>query len=270
MTAETNDSIAALRTQVRATRADPAPVCFVIDNSASLKGMYGLTGLTKAQAVHQATDRLVHALADSSIEGSDLVQRFSVRLLTFATDAQPLDPKHPGWRSIEDIAKHPYSVDSDDFPVNYIPPLEPNGRTNAKAGADLVLEDFRPEGMYITIWDGGWTGEDPGESMKRIRDGAHSSHVLITGSECAPEVIFPTSTDDLPQTKQARELFEWSSPLSIQEIEQAREFGLDARPGSRSMILNASPEVLLAFIDMATRSVEDTFFGRDLSLGESR
>lgn len=75
-------------------------------------------------------------------------------------------------------------------------------------------------------------------------------NIFLSPSQ-APEQLFPTSPTGLPEP--GPELFEMSSVLPAQMLDNARADGIDVRPGARALAFNASRSTLLRVLQIGTR-----------------
>ncbi len=248
---------------IPASTGAPARLTGVIDSSASMLTQYGSnSGINRLQAALNGFNSLVRELTTFSVKEEELVRRFLIRLFFFSDSVLDGDPRHPGYRGIDEIATDPAKVDETGFPETFYLAPECGPATNMRAAAERVLEDLEANDFVLFVTDGCFNGGDPTRAMEKIVKRARCGFLYIGAGE---PVLFPSRRDELADGP-GRTLWDWSSELTEEEQGFAMELGVPVSPGSRFMIVNASPEMLAAFFKMATQGLVKRFTSRNLEL----
>lgn len=111
--------------------------------------------------------------------------------------------------------------------------------------------------IVLNLTDGGWTGDDPTQAARRLREGSHQApgallfNCVLAGTSAHSPVEFPDSPD-LIVDKKVRDLFMWSSVLPPSFARVAMQRGYTVSSTSRCFILDATPEDLVDLLNIGT------------------
>jgi hypothetical protein len=266
------------------SRSNPTCFLFLIDQSKSMRGpMGGAAGVSKAQAVADAVNRLLYTLVLRCVWGQAVLDRFHVGVLGYgprvgtafsgALTGRELVP-------VGELARNPLRVEQrtqkvDDgsgntveqavkFPIWFEPVAEgktPMVATLDRAGRLLGVfladhpESFPP--IVVNLTDGEATDGDPDAAANRLWQLASSDgNVLLfnahLSSSNASPIEFPDNEDALPDDA-ARRLFRMSSFLPEVMANSARQAGLAVSSQTRGFVFNADLASVIRFLDIGTR-----------------
>jgi hypothetical protein len=112
--------------------------------------------------------------------------------------------------------------------------------------------------IVINISDGEATDTGPVPQANALRGLATDDGEVLffnchVSDQPARPVVFPENDEELPD-EFARTLFDVTSPLPENLIEQARSEGLALAPAARGFAFNADLTELIRFLDLGTRS----------------
>jgi hypothetical protein len=266
------------------SRSNPTCFLFLIDQSKSMRGpMGGVAGVTKADAVADAVNRLLYTLVLRCVWGQTVLDRFHVGVLGYggrvgtaysgALAGRELVP-------VGDLARSPLRVEQrtqyvEDgsggqveqavkFPVWFEPAADgktPMCATLERAGRllSVFLADhttcFPP--LVLNLTDGQATDGNPEEGADKLRGlSSADGNVLLfnahLSSSAAAPVEFPGSEAGLPDDH-ARRLFRMSSCLPPFMMQAARQAGFSVGPQTRGFVFNADLASVVRFLDVGTR-----------------
>lgn len=254
------------------TRAKPALVVFLVDQSTSmLDGLAG-TPTPRAKVAAAEINRLLVELCLSCAKGDEIRDYFHVAVLGYGDGVTSALAGRLAGRSIvpiSDVANHPLRVETVDGSAYQQPvwvDAVADGLTPMCEALDAAHEvvarwvrehpaAFPP--VVLNITDGGATDGDPREAAAAIRevtglDGA--ALVLNAHLADAPgqPISYPRSERDLDGDPYSQVLFEMSSHLPDALLANARTLGLALPAGARGMCVRADRQRLREFIDIGT------------------
>jgi hypothetical protein len=266
------------------SRSNPTCFLFLIDQSKSMRGpMGGAVGVSKAQAVADAVNRLLYTLVLRCVWGQAVLDRFHVGVLGYGPRvgtafSGPLTGRE--LVPVGELARNPLRVEQrtqtvDDghgntveqavkFPIWFEPVAEgktPMVATLDRAGRLLSVfladhpECFPP--IVVNLTDGEATDGDPDAAANRLWQLASSDgNVLLfnahLSSNNASPIEFPDNEDVLPDDA-ARRLFRMSSFLPEVMDTSARQAGLAVSSQTRGFVFNADLASVIRFLDIGTR-----------------
>lgn len=265
------------------SRSNPSCFIFLIDQSESMTEVLPDLGKSKAEALADATNRLLQTLVLRCVRGDTVLDRFHVGVIGYGSKVAPaLGGELAGKKlvTLGELAQHPLRVEqrsrqvpdgagglvaqSFKFPVWFEPVAD--GLTPMCAAIDLAwstVVDFIQHyphcypPMIINITDGRPTDGNPEPHAATVRSlGSSDGNVLLFNvhmSIHAKGVIeFPAKEERLPDSF-ARLLFRMSSPLPPSMRETAKREGYAVTESSRGFVYNADMVTVIRFLDIGTR-----------------
>jgi hypothetical protein len=262
------------------TRATPAFLGFLIDESKSMNAKFAGFSLTKIEGVANVINKYLYSILSQCERGeAEPRHYFDVAVYGYTTtpgNVAKIRPVLPGaladkpWVSPHDLDQHPLEIHPK--PVWYRPPAEADmfGTPTADALRFMAQKvsvwcqkhpkSFPPIIFHLT--DGEAFNGDPEPAAQELR--SHSTEdgpVLLFNFHlsAAPTqpLLLPCREDQLPgatsdDSKYARSLFRMSSALPATLVAQARLNGLEVTDNARGMALNATYIDLQMLISMGT------------------
>jgi len=269
--------------QAEISRESPTCFLFVIDQSGSMDEMTE-GGRSKAAFVADVLNKTLYTLVTSCSKAEGVRNYFDVGVLGYS--GSEVASGFGGTLSegvihpIHAISEHTLRIEErkkkvDDgaggvielkvkFPIWFDP--KSAGGTPMRAALSKTAEavahwceahprSYPPTILHVT--DGQSTDGTPEEVAESLRqsstdDGAallFNLHVTNGGS---PEVVFPTSENDL-NDEYSRMLFRMSSPLPAHLAKLAGDKGYTIADGSRGFIFNGDPQCIVDFFEIGTR-----------------
>lgn len=116
--------------------------------------------------------------------------------------------------------------------------------------------------IVVHVTDGEWTPEeeDPRPAADSIKSIATSDgnvllyNIHLSGEKGTTAVAYPSDTLQFSNDRLALAMFEMSSELPPQVVEEGRRKGFALTPGARGMLYKAQPQDLVHFFDIGTRT----------------
>jgi uncharacterized protein YegL len=266
------------------SRANPACILFLLDQSGSMSkasGAPGQTVVTKAQSVADAVNRLISELVVSCTDGETVLDRFHLGVVAYGGEQAALAPGFHGLQALSEVATHPARLDtrkqtvSDgaggliereiSFPI-WFEPLADGGTPmcGALALAKGLLEpwvashprSFPP--IVFNITDGESTDGDPLAGLRDLQSCGTADGNALTLNLFLAEgqaVAYPTSFQDMPQGP-LRSLVEGASVLPDSMRRRAAQIHeMDIPEGARGVVLQASIVDVIRLLDIGSRPV---------------
>lgn len=267
------------------SRVNPSCFLFVIDQSGSMNDPFGGSdsGLSKADELAAAINRLLANLAIKCSRGDEIRRYFQVGLIGYGAHVGPalsgnLSGQDLIW--IDDLYNNPARIEDrprkvsdgagglveivSKFPV-WLDPMAANGTPMCQALSYAItvltnwLEQhptsFPPVVIHIT--DGESTDGDPSslaDTLKQLQtqDGNAILLSLHLSSRRAAAIHFPSSTETLPD-EYARLLFQMSSSLpDYMKNEAQRIYNIE--DSARGFVFNAGIEDVISFLEIGTKA----------------
>jgi hypothetical protein len=283
-------------------RRQPACLLLLIDQSGSMAARWASAGMSKADQLALAVNRLLHNAVLLCTKGDDQIHDyFDVGILGYGAVPEGVGPALHGTSAarpllpISELAYDPMRVDhvmqkvpdgnggiieaSMPSPVFVDPMTGQYGTPMAKAlqYAEQVVSawcethtaSFPP--LVINITDGESTDGDPRDAAEGVRstgtaDGASLLFNVHISALQKEQIIFPNSAAGLPD-RYASTLYEMSSPLPPpMSTAASRSFHVES--GARGFIYNADATTTIEFLDIGTRAVTPTGL-KELTAGPS-
>jgi hypothetical protein len=258
-------------------RAHPGCIIFLVDRSTSMEEPLGAGGVSKAESLAHAVNRLVRNLVLQCQRGEQIRDYYHLGLIGYGTTVGSIfggDLAGQDLVPISRVADYPLRLVKEALPgspdVSLDMPiwLEPvaNGATPMvgaidTAGAILVdwanehFDSFPP--IVVNVSDGAATDGDPRSMAAQLRtlhtrDGGLLLFNVNVSSSTGDAIQYPNTPRDLPDAY-ARTLFEMSSELTPYMVAVARGMGLVMGDGARGFVFNADAGTLSEFLDVGTR-----------------
>jgi hypothetical protein len=272
------------------SRRNPTCFLFLIDQSGSMSAPFGnVAGLSKAQALADAINRLLDALVDRCTKGEQVLDRYFIGVIGYgarvdfalggALQGRSLVP-------VSELAQHPLRVEDRKrreydgagglvevtmkFPIWFEPQAD-NGTPMRAAleRARQVVADFVQQHpncyppLVFHITDGEATDASPpeveqaGRAVQAVssQDGAVLLFNMHLSDKPVQPIWFPVNEHDLPDDF-ARLLFRMSSELPAPMLAAARRLLEGQRPlqeHARGFVFNADLVSVIQFLDIGTR-----------------
>jgi hypothetical protein len=272
------------------SRRNPTCFLFLIDQSGSMSAPFGnAVGLSKAQALADAINRLLDALVDRCTKGEQVLDRYFIGVIGYgarvdfalggALQGRSLVP-------VSELAQHPLRVEDRKrreydgagglvevtmkFPIWFEPQAD-NGTPMRAAleRARQVVADFVQQHpncyppLVFHITDGEATDASPpeveqaGRAVQAVssQDGAVLLFNMHLSDKPVQPIWFPVNEHDLPDDF-ARLLFRMSSELPAPMLAAARRLLEGQRPlqeHARGFVFNADLVSVIQFLDIGTR-----------------
>jgi hypothetical protein len=269
------------------SRTNPTCFVFLIDQSGSMADpFHAVPGMSKADAVADAINRLLDALADRCTSGETIKDRYYVSVIGYGDKLGEAGPAFGGplagkvLAPISDVGKNPLRIEkrikkvSDgagglvELSVNFNIWFEAkaNNDTPMCKALDLawgIVAEFIPNypkcypPIVINITDGEASDGDPEPHASMITSlASHDGNVLlfnlhISSTQAAP-VVFPNRQIDLPDDY-GRMLFRMSSKLPAPMLAAARQEGISVTEASRGFAFNGDLVTLVQFLGIGTQ-----------------
>jgi hypothetical protein len=265
------------------SRTNPTCFLFLIDQSESMSEVLPDQGKTKAEALADATNRLIQALVLRCVRGETVLDRFQVGVLGYGSQVGPAMGGNLAGKPLvllSELALNPLRIESRTrkasdgagglveqsfkFPVWFEPVTK--GQTPLCESLDLAWQTLvgflqkYPEcypPLVINITDGRPTDGNPEKHAALIRSlGSKDGNVLLFNVHMSifakGTVEFPDREDGLPNDY-AKQLFRMSSPLPPPMRETARREGFKVNEATRGFVYNADIVSVIRFLDIGTR-----------------
>lgn len=273
------------------TRKNPSALIMLIDQSGSTeeKTFFGDQPMTKADAVAMVSNMLLREILNRCQREEGVRDYFEIAAIGYSGDGARmlLDKKdfvRPSILARRDVRQHIISRERrmpdgktriyEDAVGYWIEPLS-EGATPMRAALEQALtlverwcrkganRDSYPP-VVFNITDGEASDGDRqalvalAQEIKELR--TNDGNVLfininISSSEGEP-VLFPSSPDELPESRYARTLYEMSSEMPAEYDELVVQLkGPDARPPFRAMGVNASVVDMVSMLNIGSRSI---------------
>lgn len=266
------------------SRANPACIIFLLDQSGSMNGPFSAAGeppIPKAQGVADAVNRLIAELILSCTQGADVLDRFHVGVITYGGDRVSHPEGFTGIRALSEVAAHPLRVETRNqevydgaggviprevrFPIWFDPKAEGNTpMCQALDQARQLLEQwssshpasFPP--IVFNITDGAATDGDPLQVLHAVQacgtqDGLALTFNLLLADGHGLTTAYPTSVNHLPEGP-LRSLVEGASVLpEAMRRRAAQVHELNLPEGARGVVLHAHLVDLIRLLDIGSR-----------------
>jgi hypothetical protein len=268
----------------RLTRANPACLIFLLDQSSSMDDPFGgETRGRKADALADAFNKVLFSTVVASTRTEGVRDYFYVAVIGYGAKVGPAFGGALAGRQIvpiSEIADNPIRVDQRTRKVSdgvggltdevikfevWVDPVVANGTPMCEAlrYADRIVSNWLSEHptcyppLVLNITDGESTDGDPTSIADSLRamasdDGNVLLFNLHLSSSPSASIAFPDSEARLPD-EYARLLFRISSPLPDGMITAARKLGYQVSEGARGFIFNADVVKLVQFLDIGTQ-----------------
>jgi hypothetical protein len=259
----------------------PTCIVFLLDQSASMSGEFGVTGLTKARGAVDAINRHIAELVLKCARGDGVRDYFHIAVIGYGSDVGSASFLiGDGFVKISWLTSHVLKIEEREvrqsdgsgqyfnvrakYPIWFEPQAYSDTPMCAALGLAIDLvekwvktneQSFPP--IVINITDGESTDGDPRDFANRLRSlSTIDGNVLflnchISGEKKAP-ILFPSNENDLPFNRLARELFQMSSELPKYMFDNIAKDILVKR-GARGFSFNADLPNMFGFIEIGTK-----------------
>lgn len=256
--------------------SSPGLFIILVDQSGSMDGSYGDTN--KAQFAALAVNRTIYEIISSCRKGEKVSDRCYIAVIGYGSTTRAIvggrpseleQPTHgtmPLRKKVPDGAGGLVEIE---WEMGVWLKAESGGTTPMAAAfqvAGQLIEKWTTENsdtfppIVINISDG---APDDASATKEAAQkvaslGTSDGNVLIynchigTGTS---EIRLPTNSNELPDAN-AKMLFDISSVIPAQLVQQARNAGLNPMEGSRGLMINASPESLIKLMVFGSGSIK--------------
>ncbi len=274
----------------RITRAEPTAILFLLDQSGSMKGKFGVEkGKRKCDGVVDAINHVIRALVLQSSRADGIRDFFHIGVTGYADDVLPAFGgalKGLDLVPISVVGDNPLKLEErvrmeriDDgaggliqqsvknkFPVWVEPKAE--GRTVMCHALDYAHQlltgwiAYHPKcfpPIVINISDGEPTDGNPTKSADKLKSLATADgNVLLfnfhISSNLRGEILFPAKKEILPD-RHARRLFNMSSPLTEHMQEMAQRYGISTEKDARGFSFCVSNnDILVNLMQIGSRT----------------
>jgi hypothetical protein len=272
--------------------SNPALIMFLIDRSGSMSDRDPETGLRLSELASQAVNQAIYDIALNVCMGHDGIRdrvhlsvygygdRRSPDLVQWSLEGLPdaggwvgAEEWVPAYTDIEEqaVASDGARAITREVPV-WVKPLA-EGRTQMatafrRAGkivaAHMRKHPHSPPPIVINITDGhpgdvktsneNWTGLQSAASEILGHIGPSGLPILLNvhlDPKSPDPIVFPP-IEPQGTDRYARNMYRISSPLPDWMVRNARAAGHPLEPGSRGLIVNASPDLLSSFLSVGT------------------
>jgi hypothetical protein len=271
--------------QQEISRAHPACILFVLDQSLSMEEGIAGSERPKGDALSRAINRFIRDLIFQCLKGDRPLHRFDVSVIGYCTDEEGRPIVGPAFQgalsnrdivSVSDLYDYPLreevkEVDDGDgglvtrrTPVWY--DLKPRGGTPMVQGLRYCYnvaqqwiashpDSFPPIVIHVT--DGEPTDGDP-ESVAddlrdlKTRDGALLLFNCHLSARADTPLLFPAYEFDIPG-EDSQMLFRMSSMLPEPCMRNAASKGYQFDPAARGLVFNGDSTALIQLIHIGTR-----------------
>ncbi|MBL8796181.1 MAG: VWA domain-containing protein [Planctomycetia bacterium] len=265
------------------SRSNPSCFIFLIDQSESMTEVLPDQGKSKAEALADATNRLLQTLVLRCVRGETVLDRFHVGVIGYGSKVAsalggPLEGRKLA--PLSELAQNPLRVEqrtrkapdgagglieqSFRFPIWF--DAVADGMTPMCGAIDLawsyVVEflQWYPHcypPLIINLTDGRPSDGNPEPHAATVRSlGSSDGNVLLFNCHLSihakQAIEFPDREADLPDNF-AKMLFKMSSPLPLPMRETAKRDGFKVGEGSRGFMYNADMVSVIRFLDVGTR-----------------
>ena len=264
---------------------EPALVLFLIDQSGSMGGYWGGTGVHKKDLASNALNRSLYDLAlHACLNPDGVADRLHVGIISYGDPGvNQIIGGSTGWEAAtvwctayNRVSKVPVGHDGSRVVEEEIPIwVEPRANNGTPMGAALSLAAVvvsrhctaHPSShppIVINVTDGEAGGIS--EPARRVRSCSteNGSALLLTiqiSSDGGHPLLFPPSTPPAA-SRATQDLFAISSEVPGPMASRARAMGVHVPEGGRGIVLNADPLALTNFLQIGTTLV----IGQDLSM----
>jgi len=266
------------------SQRNPTCFLFLIDQSDSMSEVIPEENKSKAEALADATNRLLQALVLRCVRGETVLDRFHVGVIGYGAAVGPALGGALARKNLvllSELALNPLRIEQRDrkvpdgagglveqsfkFPVWFEPVTA--GKTPLCAAFDLAWQTLAgflqryPEcypPLVINITDGRPTDGNPEKHAAPIRAlGSKDGNVLLFNVHMSifakgTTVEFPDREDHLPNDY-AKQLFRMSSALPPPLRETAKREGYRVNEATRGFVYNADIVSVIRFMDIGTR-----------------
>jgi uncharacterized protein YegL len=267
------------------SRANPACILFLLDQSGSMKEPFSLPGeppIPKAKGVADAINRLIGELIVNCTEEDTVLDRFHLGVITYGGQAR-LAPAFPMLRALSEVAANPLRVETRTLdaydgaggiirkeaklPIWFEPLAEGNtpmcsalalGKSLVEPWSASHPQSFPP--IIFNITDGASTDGDPLPGLRGLQgcgtqDGPALSINMLLADGRGGANVFPSSAEHLPEGP-LRSLVEGASVLpEAMRRRAAKQHEMTIPEGARGVVLNAHLVDVIRLLDIGTRPV---------------
>lgn len=257
---------------------DPTLVLFLIDQSGSMGGPWGDTGIQKADLAANALNQTLYDLAlRACMKDGEITDRIHVGIISYGDPgvksllgaAEGWSPATEWCTSYSEIRKVPVSHDGSRVIENEVPIwVEPRANNGTPMGEALSMaagivsrhssthSSSHPP-IVINITDGEASGiAQPAANIRSCstEDGDALLFTIQISSDGGHPMLFPASP---PSSAGAatQELFRISSEVPGVMASRARHMGIQVPEGARGIALNADPLALTQLLQVGTTLV---------------
>ncbi len=252
----------------------PCLIVYLLDQSGSMKEQFGNGLHSKSVEVAKAINELIYGIGLRCIgSNGDLKNRFELAVIGYGNDKVK-----SGWEgqlankwvvSIKNVFDYPLGQNNG-IPV-WIRPVDDGSTPMTKAfeNAKRLCNDWINWGNHrechppiiINITDGeatdgGFGDRDLQKEVNEIKNlgtlygNVNILNIHISGSN-GERVLFPTEVSNL-NNRYAKQLFEFSTPLTENMIYLAQKEGYNIQTGAKGYIFNGNGNDLIKFLNIGT------------------
>jgi hypothetical protein len=258
---------------------DPALVLFLIDQSGSMGGYWGDTGISKCDLAANALNQTLYDLAlRACLKDGEITDRIHVGIISYGDPGvNNLLGADDGWlpatewcTSYSEVRKVPVSHDGSrviekEIPI-WVEPRSNNGTPMSEAlyvAAGIVsrhsatYSSSHPP-IVINITDGEAGGiAQPAANICSCstEDGAALLFTIQISSDGGHPLLFPAAPPS-PASQATQELFKISSVVPEAMASRARRMGIQVPEGAHGIALNADPLALTQLLQVGTTLVD--------------
>jgi|ETNmetMinimDraft_21_1059911.scaffolds.fasta_scaffold03198_4 hypothetical protein len=272
---------------------EPSLVLFLIDQSSSMGGAWGNSGISRMVLASNALNQTLYDLAlHACMKGDEIADRIHVGIVSYgAPNVSSILGGSKGWEpattwveSYNRISKVPVGHDGNrviesEIPI-WVEPKAINGTPMAEALqlAGKIVSNHSSEypsshpPIVINITDGEAGGISPPARAIRscsTEDGDALLFTIQISSDGGHPLLFPTEVPP-SASSYTTELFNISSEIPSSMASRARQMGIHVPEGGRGIVLNADPLALTSFLSVGTTltlsSYSETSVAKDSDL----
>jgi uncharacterized protein YegL len=265
------------------SRANPACILFLLDQSGSMNKASGQPAMPLAQGVADVVNRLISELVVSCTDGESVLDRFHIGVVTYGGERAALAPGFQGLQALSEVAANPIRLDTRKqevadgagglvrreirFPIWFDP--QADGGTPMCHALTLARELVEPwvashpqsfPPIVFNITDGEATDGDPLQSLRNLQacgtqDGPALTLNAFLGDGHGATVAYPTAFQHMPEGPY-RSLVEGASVLPDSMRRRASQFHeMQIPEGARGVVLQASIVDLIRLLDIGSRPI---------------
>ena len=258
--------------------AFPGLFLILLDQSGSMRDLYGTLGCSKADVATEAVNQVIYEIQAASTAGVVVRDRCMVGIIAYGGTVRPV--MACSISQVEDqivTTRHykkgespyvgqPYSADFE-MPI-WVETKADGGTPMHEAfsrATELInkwtaihMDSFPPVVINITDGEPDDMGSAKSAAQKLLATGTHDGTTLlfnahISGNTNTSETVMPANPTTLPD-QYARFLYDLSSPLPDVMMRVATEVGFTVNTGARGSVFNAAPMTLVRVIKFGSGS----------------